>query len=87
VDHVELLGGILASARQYGQFLARVILEEVNDIKHLPINKDPAFWLGCVLRRILHGEATSVTAIASCRCAYRASCASLVHQSSYEFAA
>jgi hypothetical protein len=60
VDQVELLGGILASERQDGKFVVKVILEEASDVTHRLTNKGPVIWLGCVcvLRRILPGETT-----------------------------
>merc|ERR1719161_1972328 len=73
VDHVELLGGVLASKGNNGELAARMILQEVCDIKDLSVHCDPAICSCVVFRQLLHGDASSTataTATATC-CGHR----------------
>mmetsp|Transcript_2564 Transcript_2564/g.3171 ORF Transcript_2564/g.3171 Transcript_2564/m.3171 type:complete len:297 (-) Transcript_2564:172-1062(-) len=66
MNHVELLGGILACKSQDGQFTSWMFSQEGSHIKHLSVHHDPAVCLGVVFGHICQADAaTTATTICS----------------------
>ena len=49
VDHVELLGRVLAGEGDDGEHAARVVRQELRDVEHIAVHGHPAVLLGVVL--------------------------------------
>ena len=56
VEHVELLGGILAGEHHDALLTARVLRQKLRDVQHLVTDDDPAVLVGVVLGNFLCGH-------------------------------